>query len=54
MDWSAAHVSFVIAAYAVSFAGLILLAAFILLRDRKLKRQVAALDRNRERQHGRS
>lgn len=47
MDWNAAHIDFVVAAYAVSFAGLALLMAFILLRDRKLKRQIAALDREK-------
>lgn len=52
MDWNGAHISFVIAAYAVSFAGLALLMVYILLRDRKLKGQVAALDRNKERRHG--
>lgn len=51
MDWNGAHISFVIAAYAVSFAGLALLMVYILRRDRKLKRQVAALDR-KERRHG--
>jgi heme exporter protein CcmD len=47
MDFSASHAAFVIAAYAVSFAGLAVLALLILLRDRKLKRQVAALDRDK-------
>jgi heme exporter protein CcmD len=49
MDFAAAHVAFVIAAYAASFAGLAALVLFILLRDRKLARQVDALDRNRPR-----
>ena len=49
MDFSAAHVAFVLAAYATSFAGLAGLVIFILLRDRKLKRQAAALDRDRAR-----
>lgn len=53
MDWSAAHVAFVVAAYAVSFAGLILLTTVVLIRDRKLKRQIAALERNRGYKHGR-
>lgn len=48
MDFNATHVSFVIAAYAVSIFGLVALAAFVLLRDRRLKRQVTALDRNKE------
>lgn len=52
MDWNASHISFVIAAYAVSFAGLACLMAFILLRDRKLKRQIAALDRGKDRSDG--
>ena len=49
MDFNAAHVAFVVAAYAVSLLGLAGLAAFILLRDRKLKRQVSVLDRSKER-----
>ena len=49
MDFAAAHVSFVIAAYAVSFAGLAALVLFIVLRDRRLARQAAALDRDRQR-----
>jgi heme exporter protein CcmD len=54
MDLNAAHVSFVVAAYAVSLIGLAALVAFVLLRDRRLKRQVAALDRSKELKHGRS
>ena len=54
MDLNAAHVSFVVAAYAVSFAGIAALVVFVLLRDRRLKQQVASLDRNKERGHGRS
>jgi hypothetical protein len=53
MDLDAAHVAFVIAAYAVSFAGLVALVLFIALRDRKLKRQAAAFDRKKESLHGR-
>lgn len=49
MDFTAAHVSFVIAAYALSFAGLAGLALVIFLRDRRLKRQAAALDRDKTR-----
>ena len=49
MDLAAAHVSFVIAAYAVSFAGLLGLVLVIVLRDRKLKRQAAAFDRDKTR-----
>jgi heme exporter protein CcmD len=49
MDLAAPHVAFVIAAYAASFLGLAALLLFILLRDRKLARQAAALDRDRPR-----
>lgn len=49
MDFNAAHVAFVVAAYAASLLGLVALVAFILLRDRKLKRQVSVLDRSKER-----
>ena len=54
MDFSEAHVAFVIAAYAVSFAGLAALVFFVLLRDRRLRRQVASLDQRKEGRHGRS
>ena len=53
MDFNAAHVAFVIAAYAMSFAGLAALVLFIALRDRKLRRQAAAFDRKKEVLHGR-
>jgi heme exporter protein CcmD len=49
MDLTAAHASFVIAAYMVSFAGLAALVLFIFRRDLKLKRQAAALDRDKTR-----
>lgn len=49
MDFTAAHVAFVIAAYSVSFAGLAALVLFILLRDRRLERQAAALERDKPR-----
>ena len=49
MDLTAAHVSFVIAAYAASFAGLAALVLFIFLRDSRLKRKAAALDRDKTR-----
>ncbi|MGE0004379.1 MAG: heme exporter protein CcmD [Parvibaculaceae bacterium] len=49
MNLAAAHAAFVIAAYAASFAGLAALVLLVLLRDRKLKRQAAALDRDRGR-----
>ena len=47
MDFSAAHAGFVIAAYTVSFAGLAALVIFILLRDRRLRRVAATLERDR-------
>jgi heme exporter protein CcmD len=49
MDFAASHTGFVIAAYAVSFAGLAALVVFILVRDRRLKRQLAALDHGKMR-----
>jgi heme exporter protein CcmD len=49
MDLTASHVSFVIAAYAVSFAGLAGLVLVISLRDRRLKRQAASFDRDQTR-----
>jgi heme exporter protein CcmD len=49
MDLAAAHVSFVIAAYVASFAGLAALVLVVFLRDRRLKRQAAALDRDKTR-----
>lgn len=49
MDFAASHTAFVIAAYAVSFLGLAGLALFVVLRDRKLAREVARLDRQRGR-----
>ncbi|WP_119387883.1 heme exporter protein CcmD [Taklimakanibacter lacteus] len=52
MDLNAAHVAFVIAAYLASFAGLAALVLYILLRDRKLKRQVSALDAKKDGRHG--
>jgi heme exporter protein CcmD len=44
MDFAAAHVGFVVAAYGASVIGLAGLAVFILLRDLKLKRRLATLD----------
>jgi heme exporter protein CcmD len=49
MDLAAAHAAFVIAAYALSLAGLTALVLFVVLRDRRLKRQAAALDRDKAR-----
>ena len=53
MDFSQAHVAFVIVAYAVSFAGLMALVLYVVLRDRRLKRQASALDHRKEGRHGR-
>ena len=49
MDWSASHTGFVIAAYALSVAFLALLAGAILVRDWRLRRQLAALESRRAR-----
>ena len=44
MDLGAAHVAFVVAAYGASFIGLAGLVVFVLLRDLRLKRRMAAVD----------
>jgi heme exporter protein CcmD len=44
MDFAAPHTGFVIAAYAVSLAGLVLLIALTIARDRRLSREVAELE----------
>ena len=44
MDPAASHISFVVASYAVTLAGLALLAAAILLRDRQLRRELARIE----------
>lgn len=54
MDFSQAHVAFVIAAYAVTFAGLVALVLYVFLRDRGLKRRASALDHRKEGRHGRN
>jgi heme exporter protein CcmD len=48
MNWSAAHSGFVLAAYLLSFAVLLAMAAFILLRDRKLAQELRTLERHKE------
>jgi heme exporter protein CcmD len=45
MDWSANHVGFVIAAYALSGAVLAALAALILIRNWSLRRELSRLER---------
>jgi heme exporter protein CcmD len=40
MDWGAKYAGFVIAAYAVSFAGIALMLAFVFYRDRQMKREL--------------
>jgi len=44
MDFAGAHIAYVVASYAVTMAALLLLATFILARDRKLKRELARLE----------
>jgi heme exporter protein CcmD len=45
MDWSAAHLGFVIAAYLLSFAVLGGLIGFVVRRDRRLARDVELLEK---------
>ena len=47
MDLAAPHTGFVAAAYVISALVLIGLAAFILMRDRKLRAEAEALDGDR-------
>ena len=44
MDFAAPHIGFVVASYAVSFAGLAVLVLATVTRDRKLAREAAALE----------
>jgi heme exporter protein CcmD len=44
MDLAGAHISFVIASYGATLAGLALLALAILLRDRRLRHELARLE----------
>jgi heme exporter protein CcmD len=46
MDLSAPHLGFVFAAYAVTVVVLVGLISYILMRDRRLARDVRQLDRN--------
>lgn len=48
MDLAAPHTGFVAAAYVLSALVLIGLAAFILMRDRKLRAEAEALDNQRK------
>ncbi len=48
MDLTAPHTGFVAAAYGISALVLIGLAAFILMRDRKLRAEAEALDSHRK------
>lgn len=45
MDWSAPHAGYVLAAYAVSAAVIIALAAFIVLTARARAREIETLER---------
>lgn len=49
MDFSAAHAGFVIGAYALSAVVLVGLVVYVLGRDRLLRGEAAALDRQRHR-----
>jgi heme exporter protein CcmD len=43
MDFSAAHVSFVLAAYAISAVAIMALVATVIIRDRKTRRELDAM-----------
>jgi heme exporter protein CcmD len=47
MDWTAPHLGFVLSAYALTFVVLLGLAAYVIVRDRRLARDVASLERDR-------
>jgi heme exporter protein CcmD len=47
MDFSASHIGFVIASYAMSFVFIFGLTIYILARDRKLRSEAERLDRQR-------
>ena len=49
MDWGAKYSGFVIAAYAVSFAGIALMLTFVFYRDRLMKRELGRSPRDTER-----
>jgi heme exporter protein CcmD len=49
MDFAAPHTGFVIASYAISLAGLLVLVGAILWRDRRLARAAADLESRKRR-----
>ena len=49
MDFSANHVGFVIAAYALSVLCILALVSFVIARDRRLKSEVELLEADRRR-----
>lgn len=51
MDWSASHIGFVIAAYAISGAVLGGLVAAILFRNWRIRRQLSTLERRKTREY---
>jgi heme exporter protein CcmD len=44
MDLAGAHIAFVIASYGATLAGLTLLALAVLLRDRRMRQELARLE----------
>jgi len=44
MDLAGAHIAFVIASYGATLVGLTVIAAAVLLRDRRLKQELARLE----------
>ncbi len=47
MDFSASHIGFVIASYAMSLIFIGILTIYILIKDRKLRSEAERLDRQR-------
>jgi heme exporter protein CcmD len=47
MDWGGKYTAFVIAAYAVSLAGIAIMLAYVLYRDWQMKQELHRLERGR-------
>ena len=47
MDWGGKYAGFVLAAYAVSFAGIALMLAYVLYRDWQMRRELQRMERGR-------
>jgi heme exporter protein CcmD len=47
MDWTTAHAGFVTASYAMSFIFIAALMAYVLLRDRRVKRALLEMEKDK-------